>query len=148
MTRRHTVFTTALLAAALGLTGCSEPDGAESGDEGLPARVVEVPGTGLSRIHLTRDAVTRVGLETTPVRAASGPAARLLIPLQAVLYDEDGETWTYISPAPLEYMRQPIAIERVDREVAVLTEGPAVGTPVVTVGAAELLGVEEGVSGE
>jgi hypothetical protein len=40
------------------------------------------------------------------------------------------------------FERQPVKVERVVGELAVLSAGPAVGTPVVTVGAALLFGAE------
>ena len=43
------------------------------------------------------------------------------------------------------YLREPIEIDRIDGDNAVLTTGPEAGTPVVTVGASELWGFEHGV---
>jgi hypothetical protein len=42
----------------------------------------------------------------------------------------------------LTFERQRIGIERIVGDLAVLSEGPPVGTPVVTVGAALLYGAE------
>jgi hypothetical protein len=70
---------------------------------------------------------------------------RKVIPYAAVLYDARGDTWAYTTPEPLRFVRQPIKIDYVDGNQAVLLDGPPAGTPVVTVGAAELLGVEIGV---
>jgi hypothetical protein len=57
----------------------------------------------------------------------------------------NGETWTYTSPEPLTFVRAPITVEAIDADLAYLSAGPAPGTEVVTVGAAELFGVESGV---
>ena len=62
-----------------------------------------------------------------------------------MLYDEHGDTWTFTSPEPLTFVRRRIEIDRIEGGRAVLQEGPATGTTVVTVGAAELLGAELGV---
>jgi hypothetical protein len=62
-----------------------------------------------------------------------------------VLYDENGDTWTFTSPEPLTFVRQRIDIDRIAGDRVVLLEGPPPGTTVVTVGAAELLGAELGV---
>jgi hypothetical protein len=154
MIRRHRLLAAPLLAAglglaAMGLTACSEPEAVESE---LPARVIEIPGTDLNRVVVTPEAANRVGIETATVRTVpaggAGASAYTVIPLAAVLYDSDGDAWTYTSPAPLTFVRQQVTLGRVDGEVAVLTSGPPAGTAVVTVGAAELLGAEEGVGGE
>ncbi len=39
-------------------------------------------------------------------------------------------------------MRQPVVVERVIGNDVILAEGPATGTVIVTVGAAELMGAE------
>jgi hypothetical protein len=45
------------------------------------------------------------------------------------------------------FIREAVTILRIDGDVAVLQSGPPVGTSVVTVGTAELLGTERGVEG-
>jgi hypothetical protein len=75
-------------------------------------------------------------------------APRKVIPYSALIYDEHGKAWTYTSPGALVFVREPVEVEYVEGDAAVLTEGPegglAVGTQVVTAGAAELLGIESG----
>ena len=66
-----------------------------------------------------------------------------VIPYAAVLYDPHGNTWTYTNPEPLVFVRHRIDVEFIEGDRAVLREGPAVGTTVVTAGAAELFGVEQ-----
>jgi hypothetical protein len=94
-------------------------------------------------VILTAKAVERIGLETTLVEAAEDGST--IIPHAAVFYGLNGETWTYTSPEPLTFVRAPITVEAIDADLAYLSEGPATGTAVVTVGAAELFGVESGV---
>jgi hypothetical protein len=77
---------------------------------------------------------------------SSGEAQRKIVPYAAVLYGVNGETWVYGNPEPLVFVRLPITVDYVDGDLAVLLEGPEVGTPVVTLGAAELFGTETGVS--
>jgi hypothetical protein len=67
---------------------------------------------------------------------------RKVVPYSAVLYDARGNAWLYTSPEPLVFVRQPITVDFVEGERAVLKEGPAAGTLVVKTGAAELFGVE------
>jgi hypothetical protein len=68
--------------------------------------------------------------------------------LAAVLYDDNGVSWVYTSPESLTFVRQRVVIDHVDGDNAVLRSGPPPGTPVVTVGGAELLGTEYVVEGE
>lgn len=67
---------------------------------------------------------------------------RNVVPYSAVIYGAHGESWVYTSPEPLTYVRHPISIDYVEDDLAVLSDGPPVGTDVVTVGVAELLGTE------
>ena len=83
-------------------------------------------------------------IETAVVRseAMAGSGHRTVVPYAAVLYDADGVTWVYASPESLRYIRQPITIDYIDGDRAVLSNGPPVGTSVVTVGALQLFGAE------
>jgi len=64
------------------------------------------------------------------------------VPYGAVYYDAKGAAWAYVNTSPLTFERQRIVVDRVVGELAVLAEGPPVGTPVVTVGASLLYGAE------
>jgi hypothetical protein len=72
-------------------------------------------------------------------------AVRTVIPYGALIYDLNGDTWVYTSPEPRTYIRETITVDYIDGDLAVLVEGPAAGTEVVTAGAAELYGEEFGV---
>jgi hypothetical protein len=69
-----------------------------------------------------------------------------VIPYAAVIYDTDGNTWVYTNPEPLVFVRQPIVVDYIEGDRAVLAEGIASGTQVVTIGSSELLGAELGVA--
>lgn len=71
---------------------------------------------------------------------------RKVVPYAAVLYGVNGETWVYTNPEALVFVREAIAVDYIEGDRVILSDGPAVGTPVVTVGAAELFGTETGVS--
>jgi hypothetical protein len=73
---------------------------------------------------------------------AGGSPQRKLMPYSAVLYDVRGETWSYVRTAPLTFVRQRVSLDYIDGETAVLLEGPAAGSEVVTTGATELFGTE------
>jgi hypothetical protein len=111
-----------------------------------PAKVEPIEGTSLNRVTLTQKAAERLGVETAAVEDEEvGGAPAKVLPYSAVLYDANGDTWTYTNPEPLVFVRHKISIDRVDGASAILAEGPDVGTKVVTVGAAELIGTEFGV---
>jgi hypothetical protein len=65
-----------------------------------------------------------------------------VVPYGAVYYDAKGAAWVYVNTNPLTFERRRVAVERVVENLAVLSDGPPVGTPVVTVGAALLYGAE------
>jgi len=67
---------------------------------------------------------------------------RKVVPYSALYYDAKGGAWLYLNPEPLVFHRQRVGVERIAGDVAVLSDGPAVGTTVVTVGAPLLYGTE------
>ena len=67
---------------------------------------------------------------------------RRVVPYAAVLYDAQGNTWVYTSPAPRTYVRHRISVDYIEGYLAVLSDGPPANTEVVTVGASLLLGTE------
>jgi len=138
-----------------------------------PAKTEAVQGTELSRVTLSPKAAERLDIKTAamgdePVKVRKSSAAgdvaakptaagaganervvamsrtRKVVPTSAVLYDAKGKTWVYTNPEPLVFVRHAISIDYIDGDRAVLLDGPASGTAVVTVGAAELLGTEYG----
>jgi hypothetical protein len=76
------------------------------------------------------------------LQLAGGSEKQKVVPYGAVYYDAKGAAWVYVNPKPLTFERQSIGVERIVADRAVLSEGPAVGTPIVTVGAAMLYGAE------
>lgn len=72
-------------------------------------------------------------------------ALKKVVPYSAVIYDLTGGTWVYTSPEPLTYVREPISVDYIEGDMAVLADGPDVGTLVATVGVAELYGIDTGV---
>ncbi|MGH6640630.1 MAG: hypothetical protein ACREBY_18760 [Polaromonas sp.] len=93
-----------------------------------------VPG----RAHgLTLNSRVRVELEQ------SGNAEKQkAVPYASVYYDGKGVTWVYVNTKPLVFERQRVTVERIVGDLAFLSDGPSVGTPVVTVGASMLFGAE------
>ncbi len=156
------------IVAGLQLSACQR---ASSGSaHAAPAHVEKIEGTSLSKVTLTARAAERLGIQTgsvhefvTQAGAVAGrdgggpvlqgdpgtrgvrsaaPGSRTVVPYAAVLYDSHGDTWVYTNPEPLVFIRHKVKIEYIEGDRAVLSEGPAVGMKVVTIGAAELLGTE------
>jgi hypothetical protein len=70
---------------------------------------------------------------------------RVVVPDSAVIYDLQGATWVYVSPEPLVFHRAPVTIDYIHDGLAVLSDGPALGTEIAIVGVAELYGADTGV---
>lgn len=130
------------LTAALLVSACSDA----TEPEAVAPATVEAVGDDLWRVTLTEQAATRTGIETTEVALQSIDGAdRLTLPYSAVIYHYDGTAFTYTSPEPLVFLREPIDIDYIEGDMAVLNSGPAEGTTIATVGIAELYGVEFGI---
>lgn len=128
-----------LLVGAVALAACGNAGAAQKA-EAPPSRIVEVPNSNVRHIVLTERAIDRLGLETTPV--AAGTDGTTEVPYSAVIYTPTGRTWVYAQVAARTFERSEVVVGRVDAERAVLQSGPAVGTPVVSVAAAEVYGTE------
>lgn len=150
MRRYERGMAAALLIAGLALGACARTEASGGGEDESysqsAAKVEAIEGSDLSRVSLSERAAARIGLKTTRVRAAGG--GRTAVPYDAVLYDEQGQTWVYTATGPMTFVRQRIAVERITGDQAVLSRGPRAGSTVVTVGSEELLGAELGVGGD
>jgi hypothetical protein len=110
--------------------------------------VQKIEGSNLKRLALSAEAAKRLDVQTTPVGTSpTGGTGQTVVPYSAIVYDPAGATWTYTSPEDLVFVRQEVKVDHIDDDLAILTAGPDRGTLVVTVGAAELWGVETGVGG-
>src|SRR5512143_736355 len=100
-----------LLIAGLNLAACSPKPKAEKIQ---PFRLEVMEETDLKRVVLTEKAVQRLDIQTSPVgiQAMNGTEQKV-IPYAAVLYDVHGAAWTYVSPQPLVFYRQPIVIDAI-----------------------------------
>jgi hypothetical protein len=145
MPRPVTIAAAALAAAAVAVSGCKEVE-TEASHGYEPSKLEEVKGAGdeLKRVVFTAEGAQRTGLKTAPVRQDGRHA---VLPYEALIYDADGGTWVYTSTGKLTYLRQEVEVDHIDGNRVVLTKGPNVGTPVVTVGAAEVYGAELEIAG-
>ncbi len=130
--------------AALALSACA-PKAKTA--EFIPPSVLEpIEGSDIQRVLLTEKAAERLDIQLAPISDEQvNGAERRVVPYAAVIYDLEGATWVYTSPAPLTFVRESITIDFIEGDWAVLTNGPSSGTEVVTVGVAELYGAETGV---
>src|SRR5687768_2349778 len=108
-----------LLVVGLQLSACTQqPVEAEAGAP-EPAKVEHVKGAEVSRLTLTAKAAERLGIETKPVLAGKiGGAPRRVIPYSAVLYDAMGDTWVYVNPEPLSYVRERVTVAYIQGDQA------------------------------
>jgi hypothetical protein len=131
-----------LIASVVSLSACGEASTGydyETASHHEPAKLEPIKGTDVHRVIFDAEGAKRVGLQTAPIRQ-NGQGT--VIPYDAVIYSPDGHTYTYTAPEPLTYVRQQIDIDHVVGDSAMLSDGPPVGTEVVTVGAAEVYGTE------
>lgn len=133
----------AVLATVMSAAGCARQSAASPS---RPAAVLDpMPGATLPTVTLSQSASEAVQVRTMPVQDTAGGAA---IPTMAVIYSPDGAAWTYVMVGPRSYLRHATVINHITGTEAFLSSGPAVGTPVVIIGAPELLGTEYGVGEE
>jgi len=131
-----------LLATGLPLAACTGHDSHTAHAE-HPSQVDHIDGSEISRVTLTEKAMERVDVKTTEVSEMNvAGESRSFVPYSSIIYDPQGGTWVYTSPKPRTFVRQKIIVDRIDGDWVLLSEGPAVGTAVASVGVAELYGTE------
>jgi hypothetical protein len=125
------------ITAGMSLAACETPAEEEGGEEA--AAIEPIKGTDVNRVTLTSEAAETLGIKTATIKRSG---RRAVVPEAAVIYGPEGNTFTYSSPKPLTYVRRDITVDHIDGSTAVLTSGPPAGSAVVTVGSAELSGLE------
>ena len=129
----------ALLVVALLVTATAcQRDSEDETPAYLPAVVQDVAGG--KQVTFTAEGANRVGLRTALVRART-------VPYTALIYDAEGLAWVFVVDRPLRFLRTQVTVSRIEGQVVRLTTGPADGTAVVTVGAAEAYGAERDIAG-
>lgn len=145
MNRRNRSLLLIVVVAILLLAACSGSSGEET-SKPEPAVVEPIAGTEFNRVKLTERAAERLGVQTDVIREMDMNGQQVLVaPYAAVLYGLNGETWLYVNPEPLVYHREPITVDYIEGDMAVLTDGPPPGTAVVTVAVAQIYGTDTGV---
>ena len=136
--------TLALMIICLSILGCSKT--LADTIEIEPAVIEKIEGTEFTRIVLTAEAAKRLDIQTAEVREAGGTnGSGKVVPYSSLMYDEFGNNFTYVMVEPLTFRRTSVTVDYIEGDVVYLFDGPPSGTAVVTVGAAELWGVEIGV---
>jgi hypothetical protein len=131
----------ASMVAAVLLPACKDAAPEESAPS-EPVILEPIKGTDLSRVTLEARAAERLGIETAAVTMVEGETT---VPASAVWVDVNGEEWVYTALEPLVFVREVIDVDRYEGNVAVLSDGPAAETKIVSVGVAELIGSEFGI---
>jgi RND family efflux transporter MFP subunit len=127
--------------------------GATAGAGGRTATPIAAPPTadlataGVDLFYrlANADASLRPGQRVSVRVPLAAGAEHLVVPRGAVLFDALGGSWVYEAKGGGDFARQRITLIDTVGETAVLGQGPAPGTRVVTTGAAELFGTEFGV---
>lgn len=129
----------------LPLAACAKQEALAAHKE-QPAEVEKIEGTELSRVTLSEKAIERIDLKTVAVREQDlEGSTRRVVPYSSLIYDSKGGTWVYTSPQPRTFVRMQVDVDRIDGDSVLLSEGPAAGVPVASVGVAQLYGAETGV---
>ena len=148
MLRKWSLMAVVLVAVSGLSAACSEDKVEEVVESAASAKTVD----GVVRITVSERAFERLGIKSTAVASAPPTAAQRTIssavPYSAVMYTSTGETFVYTSTEPRVFVHVPIAVVQIGGATAFLSQGPPVGTNVVTVGAPELYGVESGLGDE
>jgi hypothetical protein len=109
--------------------------------EHQPAHLETPADGGPPTVVMEASAVQRLGIETAEVTRQ--PDGVLVVPAPAVFVDTEGAWWVYTSPQQHTYVRQQVEVAHQAGDLTYLSAGPAPGTWVVTVGVAEVAGVED-----
>jgi len=142
--RRTSIAVLAMLGTIIMVSGCNREQVAEKYH---PAKLEETSDKDIMKVTLEPKAAERIGLKTVAlseetVMVSGKSETRKVMPYGALMYDTKGESWAFTSPEPLVYIRKPVVVETIEGDRVILSDGPAVGTAIVTVGAAELMGAE------
>jgi hypothetical protein len=131
---------TALAATAAGCSS-SSTEGSQP-----PTAQLEKTSHGLS-VVLTPLGAQRIALQTGRVTVA--PGGEVAVPYDSLVYEPTGNPAVYVATGPLTFTRYLVPVTVINGNTVYLKSGglPA-GASVVTQGAEELLGVQNGVGEE
>lgn len=130
----------AVAATAAALTACQEVAASERVFKS-ESKVKAIEGDDERKmVTLTQKGIDQIGLK---IEAVGGSGDAKFIPYSALLYAADGEhTYVYANPEGRSYKREDVKIIRIDGDRVVISDGPPVGSKVVTQGVAQVHGAE------
>ena len=148
--RKTSLVLTAFLAALALMIANGTSRSAEDEETDESVTLTDTPGKDVKTLTFTEDAMERLGIETGTVRGVmvsrnGVEGEHKAVPLSAVTYDADGNTWVYRNSAPDTFVREPVTVEFMDEENMYLSQGPQVGDSIATTGVQEMIGAEFGV---
>jgi hypothetical protein len=143
-TLRKAVLGCVVAVAVATSAGCAEIESVTA-EPYEPAALESTGPDKPARVILTEEAVDRVALQTTEVKALGKD---LTVDHAALVFDKAGKPWVFSVVGPRTYIRATVTIKEVEDNVVTLSAGPPAGTQVVTVGAIELWGAELGIAGK
>jgi hypothetical protein len=145
MKRNNLWIVLLLVAVALLATACAQAV-ADAPAKEQPALIEKIEGTELNRVTLTEKAAARLDIQTAPASEETvNGATQTVVPYSSIIYDLEGNTWVYIAQGPLSFVRQQITVDRIEGDLALVSDGLDLGTEVATVGVAELYGADTGI---
>jgi hypothetical protein len=133
----------AAIAAAVtaAVSGCSTSSSTAA--QPPASKLVQVPGTPVPNVVLTPTGAARIGLATTQVTAGRGGEPSF--PYSALLYEPNGQAAVYVTSGQLTFTRHFVDVDSIAGNKVIVRSGVSSGEHVVTNGAEELLGVQNGV---
>jgi hypothetical protein len=146
ITRTALAAAAVLTAAVLSTTvaGCSS--GGSTAASQPPTASLETTSHGVS-VVLTPLGAQRIALRTG--HALAGPGGQLTVPYDALVYEPSGDPAVYVATRSLTFTRYLVQVTSIVGETVYLKPGSlAANSIVVTQGAEELLGVQNGVGEE
>ena len=144
MKHQKSILLFILVIFGLALFACGSQSSSENKVE--PIIVEKIDGTDLNKLILTESAEKRLDIQTTSIsETLIEDDVYLVVPYSTIIYDLQGEVWLYVNLAPLTYQREKVVVKTIDGNTVYLSDGPSIGTEVVTIGVAELYGADTGV---
>ena len=143
MTRRAALACAAATALAATAAGCSSTTSGSASQP--PAAHLQQTAHGVS-VVLTPLGAQRIALHTGPATVSKGQVA---VPYDALVYEPNGDPAVYVATGTLTYTRYLVPVTTITGNTVYVKAGSLPpNASVVTQGAEELLGVQNGVGEE